>query len=256
MLQKAYPHSLVTIHIIQTSGDRNPNPLSEIGGKNVFVKEIEVALSAHQIDIGVHSFKDITARPSSDLVYGRYVTQERATDAVIMVTNRCLKTEPTRLATGSMRRQALCRMLYPLVTCEPIRGNSDTRITLTKERGYDGLILSTAGLQRLGLDHQITHELDPMDFVPAPGQGIIALQHRANDTRIGDCLAAIGDNDTQKRGADYYRILEGIAFNCHCPLGVYYTPRREWRVFVEHMNHGHYMTYDSPEQVIHGLLTL
>ena len=223
-LVHAFPQLSVTIHVIQTQGDKDGQcSIADIGGKGVFVKDIEQALVDNTIDIAVHSFKDITSQPHSELDYAGFCLQERVTDAIILFDqpSNALESESLVLATGSMRRQALCKEYFSKVQCVPIRGNIDTRIQTAKDRGLDGLILSTAGLQRLGLDDYITHEPDPMQFVPAPGQGLLALQVRAQDTPALDCVNAISNAIINDLGHLYYDLLEGIAFNCGIPFGAY-----------------------------------
>jgi hydroxymethylbilane synthase len=223
-LVHAFPQLSVVIHVIQTQGDKDAQcSIADMGGKGVFVKDIEQALVDNTIDIAVHSFKDITAQPHAALDYAGFCLQERVTDAIILFNHsvEALALEPLVLATGSMRRQALCKEYFSKVQCVSIRGNIDTRIQRARDRGLDGLILSTAGLQRLGLDDYITHEPDPMQFVPAPGQGLLALQVRAQDIQVTEYIQAITQVGTNDLGHLYYDLLEGIAFNCGIPFGAY-----------------------------------
>lgn len=207
--------------VIKTEGDQSTQPISELGGKSSFVGALEQALRANRIDIAVHSFKDITSTPHKDLVLTGFFQTERSTDAVILFNNKCIDTVPTTIATGSMRRQALSKYWYPNMTCVPIRGNIDTRIIRAKEAGYDGLMLSTAGLQRLGREGEISQELDPTSFIPAPGQGMVAVQQRHDDDDLRDRVASLMSPSVHALGTLYWQLLQGISFNCQKPLGAY-----------------------------------
>jgi hydroxymethylbilane synthase len=220
-----------SIHVIQTTGDLKTDPIHLLGGKGVFVKDIEAALMHHDIDIAVHSFKDITATPETGLVYSGFLMEERSTDAIILFTDSDIHKQPARLGTGSLRRKALCDHLYPKVTCIPMRGNIDTRIKNAKALNYDGVILSTAGLQRLKLDHLISHELDPRAFIPAPGQGMLALQARCNDNDSINAINGIVNQYDQAIGRHYFELLKGVEFNCNVPLGAQII-NQEWHVFL------------------------
>jgi hydroxymethylbilane synthase len=222
MIESAYIQCRVELIPIKTTGDNRLEAISLLGGKGVFIKEIEDALLRDDIDIAVHSFKDITSTPHEQLEYSAFLLQERATDAFIAFNrSKNIAVDDCVIATGSMRRQALCQELYPNMTCVPIRGNIDTRIQKAKALGLDGLILSTAGLQRLSLDHLITYEPDPKKFIPAPGQGMLAIQHRKNNPALSHMLQDLVDPSMHKLGCQYFELLKGIAFNCNLPLGAY-----------------------------------
>jgi hydroxymethylbilane synthase len=233
LLSKKFPDTVFEIHIIQTTGDISRAPISEIGGKNIFIKELEHALLVGDIDVAVHSFKDITAYPHTDLAFTGFFQNERATDAFIMFSTKDVITDSCVMATGSLRRQALGRYWYPNMIFEPIRGNIDTRIAIAKDRGYDGLILSTAGLQRLNREGEISFEPDPTQFVPAPGQGIIAIEQRQADHEISHMMAAITNSQQQHMGQFYLSLLQAIEFNCTLPLGAY-VHGDQLHIFLEH----------------------
>tara|TARA_A100001015_G_C14899723_1_gene675930 strand:- start:82 stop:936 length:855 start_codon:yes stop_codon:yes gene_type:complete len=218
-LEKFDPSLNVEIHIIETTGDQSSEAIRTLGGKGVFIKEIEQALIEKSIDLAVHSFKDITARSDARLKFCGFLLNERVTDAFILFNHTSIQNQPLNLATGSLRRVALCQYLYPNITCHPIRGNIDTRIQKSKDLNYDGLILSTAGLQRLNYDNLITIEPDPLKFIPAPGQGIIALQTRHDDLQLANHCTSICSKEDVRLGGAYYQFLKGIEFNCNLPLG-------------------------------------
>ena len=241
LINQRYPEITIEIVIIKTAGDLNQGEISSLGGKSVFVKEIETALINDEIDIAVHSFKDITSQPIQGLSYSSFLLEERPTDAFILFDKNKSLSDPLTIATGSLRRQHLCAHLYPSIRCVPIRGNIDTRIKLAMEQNYDGLILSTAGLQRLALDAQIAVELDPNQFIPAPGQGMLAIQHRSNDLKSQAIAKAVGDKMDHQLGQMYFQFLQGISFNCELPLGAY-IENNHIHIFIEH-NEPRYLTF-------------
>lgn len=256
LISQVYPELSIEIIIIKTAGDLNQGDIASLGGKSVFVKDIEMALINDEIDIAVHSFKDITSQPVEGLSYGAFLLEERPTDAVILFDQQKSLSEPLTLATGSLRRQQLCSHLYPGIECVPIRGNIDTRIQLAKQNNYDGLILSTAGLQRLQLEHLISLEPDPCQFIPAPGQGMLAIQHRSNDHVSEEIVAAIGNPSDHQLGQLYYTFLQGIAFNCNLPLGAYIL-ENQIHIFVQ-QDQPKYLQFQSSEiqQAIAAVKTL
>ena len=134
--------------------------------------------------------------------------------------------------------------MYSNITCVDIRGNIQTRIKKAEALGYDGLMLSTAGLQRLGMDHLITHECEPTEFIPAPGQGIIAIQQRSGEHDIQSLVEAITDTQTNQLARHYYQLLEGVQFNCGIPFGAFIDASNHLKLFVEKDGGGQYVTVD------------
>jgi len=251
-LAEGYAYELLPI---QTKGDQNiSDPISSIGGKGIFLKEIEQALINNDIDIAVHSFKDITAIPSTKLEYSGFILEEAITDSFILLTNKSLSDDLV-IATGSLRRKALIRELYPNIKCVDIRGNVHTRIETAKKNKLDGLMLSTAGLQRLGLDHLISHECDPNTFIPAPGQGMIAIQQRVDEPHIKQSIQAITNNQTNALAQQYYIILKTLNFNCDIPFGAYINSSQQLRLFYElDGNANHLLTEWSDQQDVESTL--
>jgi hydroxymethylbilane synthase len=230
-IQLVHPKCRVSIVIIQTKGDMSSRDISDLGGKGAFVKDIEQALLDNHIDVAVHSFKDITSRPHSDLICSGFILEERPTDAFVLFNHRTPESDMLQLATSSLRRQTLCRQLYPNITCIPMRGNIDVRIKKAREQQLDGLILSAAGLQRLNLEHLISFEPSPTLFVPAPGQGFLALQNRVSSKKITALMRRIIDPKIHAMGEAYYEFLTGVQFNCNIPLGAY-IHQGAWHVVV------------------------
>lgn len=224
-LKKAIPDIAVEIVSIQTQGDKDKSsPLSEIGGKGVFIREIEQALQDHTIDIAVHSFKDITADLSPDLDLGGFLKPESQKDALLSKDNLQFYQLPTgaRIGTGSQRRAALLKKLRPDIQVIPIRGNVQTRINKIQQMDLDGVILSHAGLIRLGLEQLVSDILDPIQFTPAPGQGVIAIEIRKDDLRSRDMVEAISDFKQLKVSQLEFEFLKAVGLTCNAPLGAYF----------------------------------
>ncbi|NQY75416.1 MAG: hydroxymethylbilane synthase [Candidatus Margulisbacteria bacterium] len=207
---------------IKTVGDQNPTvPLSEIGGKGVFISALEDALMAEKIDIAVHSLKDVTSQPMKGLSLVSFLKPESCADA--WVSEYTLKSVPAGsvVGTGSMRRKALLKAIRPDIEVKEIRGNVDTRLRLLAEGNIDGLILSEAGLIRLGLSHHVKEALDLHEFVPAPGQGVIAIQVRTGDPRHVSLCESITDKAQTVLSQLELLFLETVSFNCEVPLGLH-----------------------------------
>lgn len=218
-----HPDISVDIVPISTQGDRDKkSPMSAIGGKGVFVKEVEQALINGEADIAVHSFKDLTSKPDQRLVLSGVLKPESNQDVVVLNGYSSLSELPEGavIATGSLRRHALFRRYYPHLEIEPIRGNVATRITIMKQEGYAGVVLSYAGLIRLGIDDENVQVLDTKRFVPAPGQGVIALQcHRDNAALLKLCQS-VSDASQLPISQVEFGLLSALDFNCQLPLGV------------------------------------
>jgi len=218
--------------VIKTSGDRLAEAsLSEIGGKRLFVKEIEDALLAREIDVAVHSSKDMPAVLPEGLTIGAVLPREDPRDAMILPGSappyasleaiiRALGNGP-RIGTSSVRRTAQLSRLFPMARFAPIRGNLDTRMRKLDSGDYDALVLASAGLRRLNHGHRISAALPVDACVPAPGQGIVAVEIRSDDDELRAVVAAI--NDTASAAAlDAERaVVERLGGGCQMPIGAY-----------------------------------
>jgi hydroxymethylbilane synthase len=209
------------IRIIKTTGDRNlDSPLSEIGGKGVFVKEIEEALLSEEIDIAVHSMKDLPAVLPDGLAIGAAAPRDE------LVSKGGLKLgelpEGARVGTGSLRRGAQLLNLMPGLRVVPIRGNVDTRLRKLREgEEYDAILLAAAGLGRMGLIGEAS-EIIPADvMVPAPGQGIIAVECRDGDAVTRDIISLINHARTWTAGSAERAFLRRLGGDCDIPAGCY-----------------------------------
>ena len=228
------------IAIIKTSGDRLQDaPLSEVGGKRLFVKEIEDALLRGEIDLAVHSSKDMPAILPDGLAIGAVLRRESPLDAVVFpriplsssltsIDNlvSALGQTPS-IGTSSVRRIAQLTRLLPNARFEPIRGNLDTRLRKLDGGQYDALVLAAAGLMRLGFADRISMTLPAAACVPAPGQGIVAIEIRADDRRVHEAVAAIDDADAAAALTAERAVIERLGGGCQTPVGALATPMDE-----------------------------
>lgn len=213
------------IQVIHTQGDLDlKSPLFEIGGKGVFIKELEYGLIKNEIDIGVHSMKDITSELYSGLQLTAFLKAEAFTD-VMIASKKFSHFEDlplgSTIATGSLRRRALLKKLRPDLKFTDIRGNVLTRISKLNEGMADALLLSEAGLIRLGLQDQITYRFNPAVFCPAPGQGVIVLETRKDDAFANEICQAINSEEQMIQSTTELSFLEKVKFDCRAPLGLY-----------------------------------
>jgi hydroxymethylbilane synthase len=219
----------VELVVIRTAGDRlQQAPLSEVGGKRLFVKEIEDALLAENIDIAVHSAKDMSAVLPEGLDIGAVLPREDPRDAIVLrahveredfaATLQRLEGDAV-IGTGSVRRAAQLRSLLPHARFAGIRGNVDTRIRKLEAGDFDALVLAAAGMRRLGLDGRIAANIPLELCVPAPGQGIIAVEIRAADTVARRALAGAHDPATGVLLTAERALVERLGGGCQLPLG-------------------------------------
>ena len=213
----------VELVVITTTGDRVlDRRLEAVGGKGAFLKEIEEAMVAREVDLAVHSLKDVpTALPPG---LGLCAILERADprDGLLSAGPRLVELPPgARVGTTSLRRQALLRSLRPDLALEDLRGNVDTRIRRLREGRFDAILLAAAGLTRLGRSGEITEHLDPRVFVPAPGQGAIALECRADDAAVREAVAPLDHPPTARAVAAERAFLAALGGGCNVPLGAH-----------------------------------
>ena len=186
----------IEIRVVRASGDViQDRPLSEVGGKGLFTKEIEDALLRHEADLAVHSAKDMQTQLPPGLIIAACLPREDPRDVLVSRTSQRIADLPTgaRIGTSSLRRAALMRRLRRDIVVVPLRGNVETRLRKLDEGVADATLLALAGLRRLGLESVASAVLDPNEFVPAVGQGVIAIETRADDTRVRELVAKIDD---------------------------------------------------------------
>jgi hydroxymethylbilane synthase len=203
---------------VRTSGDRLAQAsLAEIGGKGLFVREIEEALLRHVVDVAVHSLKDMPAALPPGLVLAAYPPREDPADVLVSRAGGDLATLPAgaRVGTSSLRRRQLLAARRPDLRILPIRGNVDTRLRKLEEGQYDALVMAAAGLRRLGLApvHAVTLPLD--EFPPAVGQGILGLEARAEDAALLEMLARLDDPTARAEALAERAFLRRLGADCH-----------------------------------------
>jgi hydroxymethylbilane synthase len=209
------------IHIITTSGDRLQDaPLSASGGKGLFVKDIEDALLARAVDLAVHSAKDMSVAMPDGLGVVAVLPREDSRDALVLLQGRTTLGERPSIGTGSVRRTAqLCRR-YPDARFLPIRGNVDTRLRKLDAGEYDALVLAVAGLKRLGHEGRISVRIPYEECIPAPGQGIVAIQARLDDADLTRVAGAINDGAAAACFEAERAVVSALGGGCQLPLGV------------------------------------
>lgn len=211
---------------ISTSGDRiQDRPLSEVGGKGLFTKEIEEALLDGRIDFAVHSSKDMATVLPAGLELSVFLPREDPRDAFIGRAVRAIAELPdgATIGSSSLRRQALLRRMRPDVRVVTFRGNVQTRLRKLEEGQVDGTLLANAGLRRLGLDQVITELLPVESFPPAPGQGAICVETRTGDRRIAELLAPINHAPTGAALACERAFLATLDGSCRTPIAGHAT---------------------------------
>ena len=226
LLKAARPDLSVTVETIQTTGDqRRDVPFAAVGTKGMFVKEIEDALLANRIDVGVHSLKDMPGILPHGLSLAAYPAREDARDALISRNGATLTELPlgATVGTSSARRQAFLKAFRPDLNLIELRGNLDTRLRKLDEGQYDAIVLACAGLHRLGLDAQITERIAPEICLPPPGQGALALESRSDDYEILALLAPLNDVDTIAAVTAERAFQAAIGGGCTVPVGAYAT---------------------------------
>jgi hydroxymethylbilane synthase len=214
----------VDIKRITTTGDRIlDRRLDTVGGKAAFLKEIEEALTAREVDLAVHSLKDVPTALPDGLVLCAFLAREDPRDAVLSREGKTLSGLPrgARVGTTSLRRAALIKELRRDLVIEDLRGNVDSRIKRLRDGKFDAILLAMAGLIRLGREAEVAEALNPVQFIPAPGQGVIALECRAGDTAILEAAAALHDVSTARRVDAERAVLAGLGGSCNVPMGAY-----------------------------------
>jgi len=209
------------IVIIKTAGDKLQHvPLTTIGGKGVFIKELEEALLEEAIDLAVHSVKDIPTDTPSRLSFPAVCRRDDVRDCLVGATLENLR-QGARVGTGSLRRQAQLLHLRPDLDIRDLRGNVDTRLRKVESGEYEAIVLSKAGLDRLGLSQRISEVLSPDVCMPAVGQGAIAVECRLKDTESADVLAPLDDGETRTAIIAERALLTALQGGCQVPLGAW-----------------------------------
>lgn len=218
------PHAQVEILGMTTQGDQIlDRPLSTIGGKGLFIKELEVAMQEERADLAVHSMKDVPMEMPEGFVLAAISARENPHDAFVSPRHASLADLPAGaiIGTSSLRREAILRARYPQLEIRSLRGNLDTRLRKLDEGQYDAIILAAAGLIRLGLESRIRSILSAEESLPAPGQGALGIEIRSTRPDMSGIVAALDDADTAccvRAERAFSRALGG---SCQIPLGGY-----------------------------------
>ena len=230
LLRRAHPDLTVEVRTMVTQGDRQQQKaLPEIGGKGLFTAELEAALLDGEIDLAVHSLKDLPTTMPDRLILAGVPVREDARDALVASQGRELTDLPPDavIGTSSLRRQAQLRRLRPDLRFTVLRGNVDTRLRKVLDEGRcDATVLAMAGLVRTGLADRVTQILDLDQMTPACGQGALALQARAGDDRVGTLLEPVHDERTFRAVQCERHVLHALGGGCHAPIGVHARAER------------------------------
>lgn len=234
-LEAAYPDDSFEIMIIKTIGDLVQNkPLEALDAKGIFTTEIEEKLLAGEIQLAVHSMKDMPEQVAEALCFSKAWKREDPRDVLILKSAKSIEELPENavIGTGSKRRAFQLAKIRQDIKTIDIRGNVDTRIRKLMEPGLDaagnpepqmdGIVLAAAGLKRLGREAEITCYIEPKEMIPAPTQGILAIELRAGDTELLEKVNALSDEETERAAQVERLYLKGVGGNCHLPIGGYY----------------------------------
>ncbi|MGJ8688499.1 MAG: hydroxymethylbilane synthase [Gammaproteobacteria bacterium] len=223
-LLSRYPHLTVEIVGMTTKGDILLDmPLVKIGGKALFVKELEVAMLENRADIAVHSMKDVPMEFPEGLGLAVICEREDPTDAFVSNQFENLDALPrgARVGTSSLRRQCQIRALRPDLVIGDLRGNVGTRLSKLDRGEFDAIILATAGLVRLKLQSRIAQRLDPVVSLPAGGQGAVGIETRTDDVELIELLAGLHDKDTADRVMAERAVNNRLHGGCQVPIACY-----------------------------------
>jgi hydroxymethylbilane synthase len=229
-LAAMYPACEVDVLGLTTQGDRvQDRPLADVGGKGLFIKELEGAMADGRADLAVHSLKDVPMEVPQGFTLAAILAREDPRDA--FVSNRYLELAQlpggARVGTSSPRREAQLRERDPLLQIVPLRGNVNTRLRKLDEGGYDAIILAAVGLKRLGLGERIASLLDPEESLPAVGQGALVAECRADRTDVMAALAPLADPATTLAAAAERAFARRLSGSCHTPLAAHAVLRRD-----------------------------
>ena len=209
---------------IRTTGDiRSNEPISAMAGRGVFVDAIEQSLLSGETDFAVHSAKDLPARDAAGVRIAAYPTREDARDVLISRNNLSLSSLPTGASVGTSSQRRACQVLAarPDLQVKDLRGNVDTRLRKVDEGEFDAIILAAAGLARLSLSHRVSEWLSIENFLPAPAQGALAVQVRADDDELRELFRTLNDRDTSLAVTAERSFLARLGSGCTSPVGAY-----------------------------------
>lgn len=225
-LQALYPRASVELLGLTTQGDRIVDrPLSAIGGKGLFIKELEVAIADGRADLAVHSLKDVPMEVAEGFVLAAIEAREDPRDAFVSNRYATLEALPRGavVGTSSLRREAQLRERHPGLDVQPLRGNVNTRLRKLDDGGYDAIVLAAAGLKRLGFGDRIRDLMDPSVSLPAPGQGALALECLGDRADVIGALHPLNDTGTWLATLAERAFSRALSGSCHTPLAAHAT---------------------------------
>jgi len=218
-----YPELKINILGKTTQGDQTQKPLTDIGGKDLFVKDLQKTLLNEQTHIAVHSIKDMSAKEFPGLTLAAFCKREDPRDAFVSNQYKSLHELPAGaiVGTSSPRRHCQLKMLQPDIIAKPIRGNVGTRLTKLDTGEYDAIILAVAGLKRLNLENKIREHLNPDHFIPAIGQGIIGIECRSDDAATQALLKTLDNREARLCATAERAVNRRLEGDCFTPLAAH-----------------------------------
>ncbi len=223
-LQSLYPAMEIHLHKVISEGDRTIDiPLHQVGGKGLFLKELETALLEGKADLAVHSMKDVTVNLPSDLIIPVICPRDDPRDAFVSNRYDSLDDMPegSNVGTCSLRRTSQLKAVYPHLDFSNLRGNVNTRLSKLDAGQYDAIILAVAGLKRLGYENRIREAISPEISLPAVGQGAIGIECRADDRKMRDLIAPVNDPDSEILISAERKVNALLNGGCHAPVAVF-----------------------------------
>ncbi len=211
---------------LSTKGDEIlDRSLQKIGGKGLFIKELEVAMQNGDADLAVHSMKDVPADMPDGFCLAALLARANHKDALVSASGTQLQDLPlnARIGSSSLRRQAQLRMLRPDLRIEPLRGNVNTRLAKLENGDYDAIILAAAGLERLELDHHISHQFSPAEMLPAAAQGVLGIECLASNTKLRAILGRLSDPISVLTTSAERSIARALKASCQSPVAAFAT---------------------------------
>ena len=227
---KHHPSLSIKLDIIKTKGDKILDvPLAKVGGKGLFVKEIEEALLNGRIDLAVHSMKDMPAQIPEGLCIGAVPKREAPNDVLISNNNLTMSSLPmgAKIGTSSLRRASQLLNMRPDITIMPLRGNLDTRIKKLEAHQFDAIVLAAAGVKRLGFENKITEYIDLNTIIPAVGQGALCIEIRKQDTDTHAIVSTLDHFETNRVIACERAFLIRLEGGCQVPMAAHGTIKED-----------------------------
>ncbi len=221
LIREEYPDITVELQVIRTTGDnRLETSLAEIGGKGLFLKEIEEKLATREVDIGVHSMKDVPAELPEAFTIGAILKREDPRDVLVSAQYASLVDLPkkARIGTGSVRRLSQIKNLRPDIEIVPLRGNVETRLQKMKSEKLHGVILAAAGLHRLGFQEKISDYISPKFLLPSAGQGAVGIEIRKSDKKLSSLLQFLNHEATASAVMAERAFVKALDGDCRLPI--------------------------------------